>query len=52
MDWWIIGAIVYLVLAFWGWCIVRVGAKADEDWDRIVAKLDQEERDRRAHEGA
>lgn len=49
--WWII-AIVWLALCFWGWACCRVAAKADQDWDQIVAKLEQEEADRRANEGA
>ncbi len=30
MNWWIVGGIVWLVLALWCWCIVRVGALADQ----------------------
>lgn len=49
---WTAGIIAYLVLCFWFWCCCRVAAKADQDWDQIVAKLNQEEADRRANEGA
>lgn len=52
MGWWITGAIVYLIVMFCVWSMFRVAAKADEDWEKITAKLDQEERDRRANEGA
>lgn len=50
--WWAIGIIVYLVILLWVWCCCRIAAKADQDWDQIVAKLDQEEADRRANKGA
>lgn len=51
MDWWMIGALVWLILGFWAWACCRVGAKAHEDWDRIVADLNRKEADR-ANKGA
>ena len=50
--WWIVGGLIWAAAIFWVWCCCRVAAKADRDWDEIVAKLDAEERQRRENEGA
>ena len=42
-GWWIVAGIVVAAIYLWCWACMRVAAKADEDWDRLV----EEDRQRR-----
>lgn len=47
--WWILIA-VYLVLTLWAWCIVRVGAIADQQLERWLAE-EEKRNEQRTEEG-
>lgn len=42
-GWWWLLIAVWVVGCLWAWACCRVAAKADQDWDEIVAKLRAEE---------
>lgn len=44
--WWWILIVVAVGFIWFALSMCRVAAKADEDWDRIVAELDAKERER------
>lgn len=40
-SFWVIAGIVYLLICFWGWAIVRVGAEADRRIEEWIPKDDE-----------